>query len=60
MRESELPLDAAHRKRLSERARQRRRRMSQLEQTMPLRVEEKTVARALERARQRLAQSVKR
>ncbi len=56
----DLPFDAAHKKRLTERARQRRRRMSQLERAIPLGVEEKTVVRALERARQRLAQRVKR
>jgi|SRR5208282_3115779 len=60
MIESSAPLSAAYKKELVERARQRRRRMSQLEQAIPSHVEEKTITRALERARRRLAPRVKR
>jgi len=60
MIESNVPLDAANRRRLAERARRRRQRLLQLQQKIPLRVEEEIVARALTRARRRLAQRVKR
>jgi len=60
MVESGAPLTAAQKKRLAERARRRRQRLSQLKQKVAAGVEKKAVARALERARQRLAQRVKR
>ncbi len=60
MIESSAPLSAAHKKELAERAQRRRQRAQQREQKISTHVEEKTVARALEHAQQRLAQRVKR
>ena|SRR5271170_4776717 len=60
MVESSAPLSAAHKKELTERARRRHQHAQQQEQKISKYVEETTVARALDRARQRLAQRVKR
>src|SRR5208282_1239472 len=51
MIESSAPLSAAYKKELAERAQRRRQRAQQREQKISTHVEEKTVARALERAR---------
>jgi len=60
MVERAAPLTAPDKRRLAGRARQRRQRLSQTEWNAPRRIEEKTVARVLARARQRLAPRVKR
>jgi len=59
MIESSAPLTTARKKRLAQQARRRRHRLLQRQRALA-RTEPATVARALERARQRLARRVKR